>query len=55
LLLGACAPAADETPEILAESVSPAKIFAMPYLMREMDNGLRVIIVQTEYPDIVTL
>ena len=40
LLLGACAPAADETPEILAESVSPAKIFAMPYLMREMDNGL---------------
>jgi zinc protease len=27
----------------------------MPYLMRELDNGLRVIIVKTDYPDIVDL
>ena len=27
----------------------------MPYLVREMDNGLRVIVVRTDYPDIVTL
>jgi len=33
----------------------PAKIFDMPYLMRDLDNGLRVIIVPTDYPDIVTL
>jgi len=33
----------------------PARMFEMPYLMRELDNGLRVIIVPTGYPDIVTL
>jgi len=32
-----------------------ARIFDMPYLMRDLDNGLRVIIVETDYPDIVTL
>ena len=31
------------------------KVFDMPYLMRDLDNGLRVIIVKTDYPDIVTL
>lgn len=55
LLLGGCGSATDSTPENSTDAESPTKIFAMPYLMREMDNGLRVIIVQTEYPDIVTL
>lgn len=32
-----------------------SKIFDMPYLMRDLDNGLRVIVVQTDYPDIVTI
>jgi zinc protease len=27
----------------------------MPYLVRDLDNGLRVIIVPTDYPDIVTI
>ena len=27
----------------------------MPYLMRDLNNGLRVIVVRTDYPDIVTL
>jgi zinc protease len=27
----------------------------MPYLSRDLDNGLRVIVVRTDYPDIVTL
>lgn len=31
------------------------KIFDMPYLMRDLDNGLRVIVVPTDYPDIVTM
>jgi zinc protease len=31
------------------------KIFDMPYLMRDLDNGLRVIIVPTDYPDIVSI
>ena len=45
LLLAACS----------KEAEAPAKIFDMPYLMRDLDNGLRVIIVPTDYPDIVTL
>ena len=32
-----------------------ANVFELPYLMRDLDNGLRVIVVQTDYPDIVTL
>jgi len=32
-----------------------SRIFDMPYLMRDLDNGLRVIVVGTDYPDIVTL
>ena len=32
-----------------------AKIFDMPYLMRDLDNGLRVIVVPTDYPDIVSI
>src|SRR5688572_2767444 len=31
------------------------KIFANPYLLRELPNGLRVLIVRTDYPDVVTL
>ncbi len=38
-----------ETPE------KAAKIFDMPYLMRDLDNGLRVIVVPTDYPDIVSI
>jgi zinc protease len=36
-------------------SVASSKIFDMPYLMRDLDNGLRVIVVETDYPDIVSL
>ncbi len=32
-----------------------APVFDMPYLMSELDNGLRVIIVETDYPDIVDM
>jgi zinc protease len=39
-----------ESPAAAAE-----KIFDMPYLMRDLDNGLRVIVVKTDYPDIVTI
>jgi zinc protease len=41
-----------EPPETAA---SGDKIFDMPYLMRDLDNGLRVIIVPTDYPDIITI
>jgi zinc protease len=51
LILGACGQSSD-TPEPAAEA---SKIFDMPYLMRDLDNGLRVIVVPTDYPDIVTI
>ena len=36
-------------------AAGPEKVFDMPYLMRDLDNGLRVVIVPTDYPDIVTI
>ena len=53
LLATGCSGPAD-TPEAEG-SAEAAKIFDMPYLMRDLDNGLRVIIVPTDYPDIVTI
>jgi zinc protease len=53
----ACGPSGPESGE--AESTESeqemSRIFDMPYLMRDLDNGLRVIVVRTDYPDIVTL
>lgn len=31
------------------------KVFNMPYLMRDLENGLRVIVVPTDYPEVVTV
>lgn len=36
-------------------SAMTSKVFDLPYLMRDLDNGLRVVIVRTDYPDIVSL
>ena len=53
LILGACGQSSD-TPDSDA-AAEASKIFDMPYLMRDLDNGLRVIVVPTDYPDIVTI
>ncbi len=53
LLAVACSKTA-ESPVAEVDGAS-AKIFDMPYLMRDLDNGLRVIVVPTDYPDIVTI
>jgi zinc protease len=58
-LAAACGSGAD-SPESSAKTDTemkggPTKVFAMPYLMRDLDNGLRVIVVPTDYPDIVTI
>ena len=53
LTLAACSQSADE-PEAQT-AAEPKKVFDMPYLMRDLENGLRVIIVPTDYPDIVTI
>jgi zinc protease len=34
---------------------APDAIFDLPYLQRDLPNGLRVIVVRTPYPDLVTL
>ena len=39
----------------LAAAASTDRVFDFPYLMRDLDNGLRVIVVRTDYPDIVNL
>src|SRR5210317_1470285 len=53
LLLAACSQDVESPVTEVAEG--PSKIFDMPYLMKDLDNGLRVIIVPTDYPDIVTI
>ncbi len=60
VLLAACGdsttpPAADTGADDTNSEETMSRIFDMPYLMRDLDNGLRVIIVETDYPDIVTL
>ena len=60
LVLSACgqstdAPAPSEPAAADDGAESSAKIFDMPYLMRDLDNGLRVIVVPTDFPDIVTI
>ena len=44
-----------ESNNAVDETVASDKIFDMPYLMRDLDNGLRVIVVPTDYPDIVSI
>ncbi|MCH8117263.1 MAG: insulinase family protein [Proteobacteria bacterium] len=52
-LVSACSQQTDDSRT--GAAIADAKIFDMPYLMRDLDNGLRVIVVPTDYPDIVTI
>ncbi len=52
-LLSACGQSSDAPVETTAADSD--KIFDMPYLERDLDNGLRVVIVPTDYPDIITI
>jgi zinc protease len=60
LILGACGqsrdkPAFTDESAMAPDKESVSRIFDIPYLMRDLDNGLRVIAVKTDYPDIVNL
>ena len=55
LAAGCSQPAEPPAGESAAPAEAADKIFDMPYLMRDLENGLRVIIVPTDYPDIVTI
>ncbi len=37
------------------EKPADNKVFNSPYLMRDLDNGLRVIVVPTDYPEVVSV
>ena len=56
LLLVACGgPSSTDGNAPSAQAQAEPGIFDIPYLMRDLDNDLRVIVVKTDYPDIVTL
>ena len=56
LLLVACGgPSSTDKNAPPAQAKAEPGIFDIPYLMRDLDNDLRVIVVKTDYPDIVTL
>ena len=56
MLLTACGP-----PDIDSEQADDGlkarydKVFDLPHLMRDLDNGLRVVVVPVDYPDIFTI
>ncbi len=41
--------------EVQIKTQQVEKVFNLPYLMRDLDNGLRVIVVPTDYPEVVTV
>lgn len=55
LLLASCAGNSAKTDLRAEKSASDEKIFNLPYHMETLDNGLKVIIVKTDYPDLVSL
>ncbi len=54
-VLLAAAPADAQRKPKPAAQTEGSRLFDMPYLMRDLPNGLRVIVVKTDYPDIVSL
>ena len=43
------------TTESTSQTASSNKVFSQEYVLEELDNGLRVMIVKTDYPDVVSL
>ena len=60
LLLAACTPTKqlkqlDTMPADAAATAADNRVFTQAYDMRELDNGLKVIVVKTDYPGVVSL
>lgn len=55
LLLASCVNQPTTTDNGISQNSDSDKIFNLPYHMETLDNGLRVIIVKTDYPDLVSL
>ncbi len=56
LAVTACTPSQQIKNATPKEQVNPdSRVFTQPYDMRELDNGLKVIVVKTDYPGVVSL
>ncbi len=58
LALSGCAATNSDQAQQSAESTQAAqsnKVFAQDYVLEELENGLRVMVVKTNYPDVVSL
>ena len=47
--------ACSSTTESTSQATANSKVFSQDYVLEELDNGLRVMIVKTDYPDVVSL
>jgi zinc protease len=45
----------NSTPQSAAIATDTNKVFSQNYVFKELDNGLRVLIVKTDYPDLVSV
>ena len=45
----------NSTPQSAAVETNSNKVFSQNYVFKELDNGLRVLIVKTDYPDLVSV
>ncbi|MCG7536224.1 M16 family metallopeptidase [Pseudoalteromonas sp. OOF1S-7] len=57
LALAGCAATSQSTQQTPTQVQAQAnnKVFAQDYVLEELDNGLRVMVVKTDYPDVVSL
>ena len=57
IAIAIAAPAAwaGKSKKSVAPATASSDVFDLPYLMKDLNNGLRVIVVKTDYPDIVNL
>ena len=57
LTLGGCPKTQTTTSSPTAAEATPQSqaVFSQDYVLEELDNGLRVMVVKTDYPDVVSL
>ena len=58
LTLSACmatSPESNNNGAMQSSSSNANKVFSQKYLFKELDNGLRVLVVKTDYPDLVSV
>ncbi|WP_462164474.1 M16 family metallopeptidase [Pseudoalteromonas xiamenensis] len=55
LALSGCATTKNNEASQTAAVASNNKVFSQDYVLEELDNGLRVMVVKTDYPDVVSL